>query len=127
MTITLPGQKSIRLAVVILWGIFGGERATGAEPEPPVARDALVYKDGDRVQGKFVAREGDMIVFKADRFGELRVAAADAVVVMAEKTLDEPKPAVPLLAGETPPAETPAKAAARREEVERLKIWEWFS
>src|SRR4051812_33668103 len=76
-------------AVVVMLALFcaplvrGAESAGTAEPPP---RDALVYKDGDRVQGKFVERTDDIIVFKADRFGELRVPAADAVVVLAEKS-----------------------------------------
>jgi hypothetical protein len=125
MMITTPGHKSVLLAAVIVLGIVGPNPVVAANAEP-APRDALVYRDGDRVQGKFVAREGDVIVFRADRFGELRVPATDAVVVMAEKTGEEPKAVATAPATETP-AETQAKAAAQREEVERLKIWEWFS
>src|ERR1043166_8477840 len=52
----------------------------------PTTRDAIVYKDGDRVQGVVIEQTNEMIVFKSDRFGELRVRAADAVVIRAEKT-----------------------------------------
>src|SRR3954470_10857787 len=125
MMITTTGQKSVQLAVVILLMILVGNGAVAAGLEP-IARDALVYKDGDRVQGKFVAREGDVIVFRTDRFGELRVPAADAEVVMAEKNVEESKAASLSRAPETP-AQTQAKAVAQSEEVERLRIWEWFS
>lgn len=101
------------------------------------AHDTLVYKDGDRVQGKIVSREGGMIVFKSDRFGELRVPAADAVVVAADKPVAKEKPAAPggaaptpaaAVAGTAKPAAVPAtKSAAEREEEERLRLWERFS
>lgn len=51
--------------------------------ETPV-RDALVYKDGDRVQGRLVGREGDVIIFESERFGTLRVPAAAADVKLAQ-------------------------------------------
>lgn len=118
-------------SVTLLLVFFGAVQA--AEPAL-VPRDALVYKDGDRVQGKFIERTGDVIVFKADRFGELRVPLADAVVIMAE-TAVAPPPA-PGTSSASPPATlagtepaTPAtesKAAADRADVERIKLWEWF-
>src|ERR1043165_8677552 len=48
-------------------------------------RDTLVYKDGDRVLGTLVQQTPDTIVFWSERFGELRVAANDAVVIPADK------------------------------------------
>lgn len=42
--------------------------------------DVLVYNDGDRVQGRLLAREGDTLVFRSPRFGDLRVPAATAHV-----------------------------------------------
>ncbi|MEO6568860.1 MAG: hypothetical protein ABIO94_08865 [Opitutaceae bacterium] len=127
MMITVAGKRTLQLVAVICLGVVGGGVAVsrGAADEP-AARDALVYRDGDRVQGKFVRSEGDVIVFKADRFGELRVGAGEAVVIMAEISVDLPKPADAVVTGQ-PPTETQVKAAADREEVERLKIWEWFS
>lgn len=123
--ITATRPKGFFPTAFLLLGflLMGVARAADAEP---AARDALVFKDGDRVQGKFVSREGEVIVFKADRFGELRVPAGEAVVVMAEKALEPSKPTPATVAGETP-TETQTKAAAERAEVERLKIWEWFS
>ena len=90
-------------------------------------RDALVYKDGDRVQGKFERRDGEIIVFKSDRFGELRVPSVDAVVVTAAKTLEVAKPSSAVAVGEPSAPKTPEKVAAESADVEKLKIWEWFS
>lgn len=93
-----------------------------------MARDALIYKDGDRVQGKFIERAGDVIVFKSERFGELRVPAADAVVVMAERAGEPAKTTTPAVAAATPTMVPPALAkTAPATDEERLKIWEWFS
>ena len=102
-------------------GILRGADAT--------QRDALIYKDGDRIQGKFVERAGDMIVFKSERFGELRVPATDAVVIMAERAVEPGKPGevpVAAAAGASKSREE-TKAAAAEKEEERIKIWEWFS
>src|SRR4051812_50020768 len=55
----------------------------------PNTHDTLTYKDGDRVQGVLIEQTPEIIVFKSDRFGELRVAAADAVVIKAEKATGE--------------------------------------
>ena len=72
------GKKLGRGWLAAGW-LLGGAAWTGAaEVNAP---DTLVYKDGDRVQGRVVSREGGVIVFKSERFGELRVAAADAAVV----------------------------------------------
>ena len=95
----------------------------------PNTRDTLAYKDGDRVQGIVVSQSDDVIVFKSDRFGEVTVRAADAVVIRAEKSVQPPKPVVP------PPATPPvtraerrqAAAAAEREEEERVTLWDRFS
>ena len=74
--------------------VLGLARPAVAAGEP-VSRDALVYKDGDRIQGKFIERTNDVIVFKSDRFGELRVAATDAVVLMGDKALAPGKKVLP--------------------------------
>lgn len=114
-----------QLGAALCLGFVSFSFAMAAEAETP-ARDALVYKDGDRVQGKFLTREGDTIVFRSERFGELRVPASDAVVVKADKPLDLAKPPAAVAAGEPTP-KTAEKAAADRADVEKLKIWEWFS
>ena len=52
------------------------QAADGVPPAP----DVLVYNDGDRVQGRLLAREGDTLVFRSLRFGDLRVSTAEARV-----------------------------------------------
>ena len=66
-----------------------GSAAHAADPTPavPVARDVLVYKDGDRVQGKLLKKEDGFFIFHSDRFGDLRVPETDAVFVPAEKAV----------------------------------------
>ncbi len=123
--------KVLALALVFAAGAFASDAV-------PSKRDTLVYKDGDRVQGSLVTRENDTIVFKSDRFGELRVPAADAVVILAEK-LTPPASAVAATAGEKTPVVVaqgiqPAKSEkqaeaekAEKAEEEKLSIWEMFS
>lgn len=99
----------------------------------PNLRDTLVYKDGDRVQGVLVREAEGMIVFRSDRFGELRIAAADAVVIKADKAPAEVAKAA--AAAQPPPiGATPAEAASHAskkaheaEEEERVTIWDRFS
>ncbi len=108
----------------------------------PNTRDTLVYKDGDRVQGTLVSQSAAEIVFKTDRFGEVRVKAGDAVVIKAEKRPELPGKVVPVVAqGIQPPAPKPASpatpatpaekkaavAAAEKAEEERVTIWDRFS
>lgn len=105
-------------------------------------RDTLVYKDGDRIQGVVVQKTDEEIVFKSDRFGELRVRAQDAVVIPAEQEVlppapKPPAPKVPVAAVAAKPVVTPAavakraeaaaKAEADRAEVERMTIWDRFT
>ena len=60
-------------------------KAKSAPPAPPKpALDELVYRDGDRVRGRFVKREGDILIFSSERFGLLRVPVADADVTLAK-------------------------------------------
>ncbi|MCX6956021.1 MAG: DUF481 domain-containing protein [Verrucomicrobia bacterium] len=120
------------MAVIVLAGV-------GAQAAEPAAapHDTLVYKDGDRVQGHLVGREGNVIVFKSTRFGELRVAATDAVVIPADKAPEvAAKPAAPAPKPAAAPSpavataeskKTEKAAAAEREEAERMSIWERFS
>ena len=93
------------------------------------ARDTLVYKDGDRVQGTLVATSGGVLVFKSERFGELRVPTADAVVIKGEAAAKAaaPRPAAP--SAPTTVAKVPLteKEAAVARENERVTIWDQFS
>lgn len=120
-------KKILRgLGVLLLsWSWVGAQQPA----ENDTHHDVLVYKDGDKVRGRLVDRTPTTIVFKSDRFGELRVPADDAVVILAEKPT-HPVPATPL-APPPPPAlaQTEPKTAAQkeREEEEKLSIWEWFS
>ncbi len=117
-----------RLILVAVAGgaVFGHARASDSVV---AARDTLVYKDGDRVQGTLVETTGGVVVFKSERFGELRVPAADAVVIKGEAAA---KAAASRLAA--PPAPTPAakvplsdKETAVARENERVTIWDQFS
>ena len=112
------------LASVLLgWATIG---RAAAEPEGGT-HDILVYKDGDRVQGRLVGREGNLIVFHSDRFGELRVPADKAVVIMAEKPVGPAAVAgAPLVTPAAPAAPGEARPAAHAE-AERISLWEYFS
>ena len=91
----ISGIRGRILCLIAAAFFFAGARAAEpagpaaakqpADPAAPTAttRDALVYKDGDRLQGKLLERAGDTIVFKSDRFGVVRVPAAAAVDILA--------------------------------------------
>ena len=114
-------------------------RAADAPAEgdaPP--HDALVYKNGDRLQGKLLSQTADMIVFQSERFGELHVATANAVVIKAQPaTTPGPAAAVaaapaPQATPATPEAEAEVRAEAktradRHAEEEKVSVWERFS
>lgn len=70
------------------------------------ALDELAYKDGDRVRGHFLRKEGDTLVFDSVRFGLLRVPADGAEVILAN-----PKPAV--------------AAAAKKDEKAEVAVERW--
>jgi hypothetical protein len=117
---------------LVAYGVFVLLAAVASAADAVLSkRDTLVYKDGDRVQGTLVTRQNDVIVFRTDRFGEVRVPASDAVVIMAERST----PAVAAAAsGETPTvvaagvhADTKEKSAAEKAEEEKLSLWEMFS
>ncbi len=56
--------------------------ADGAGTDARAAgRDVLVYRNGDRVQGRLVQCANDVIEFRSDRFGDLQVPMAEADVV----------------------------------------------
>jgi hypothetical protein len=117
---------------LLLVGPAGLAQAAEAAHAPAGPRDSLVYKDGDRVQGKLVERAGGEIVFQSDRFGVLRVPAADAVVILADQSAKAPgraKPAArpapaPAVAQAAPPEEKPS---TERAEEEKISVWERFS
>lgn len=54
------------------------------DTEPKVEKlDELHYKDGNRVIGHFLRKDGDTLVFQSERFGLLTVSVAEASVVLA--------------------------------------------
>jgi hypothetical protein len=112
--------------VVVVWLAAAGLNAALVTPN---TRDTLVYKDGDRVQGVLVEQRADTIVFKSDRFGELRVRSTDAVVIKADKgtVAAKPPPVAPVPPVPTATEKKEAVAAAEREEEERVTIWDRFS
>jgi hypothetical protein len=72
---------------ILFLAALGGLAVIGRAAEVALPlRDELIYADGDRVRGELVRREGDVIVFRSVRFGELRVNASEAQVVVAEKS-----------------------------------------
>lgn len=83
------------------------------------AADVLIYHDGDRVQGRLVRREGDVIVFQSPKFGELRVSAADAEVQREAVAATPPPPA----AANPPPASVPVTPAPMETDPVRAPRW----
>jgi hypothetical protein len=102
-----------------------------AADTPAQSRDTLVYKDGDRVQGQVIDTSGNVIVFKSDRFGELRVSSSQAVVIKAPESeavvASKPVSAPPSLPTTQAERDKAVAAAERREEEERVTIWDQFS
>ena len=111
-----------RLMVALLCLVL--TRTVGATEPEENTRDTLVYKDGDRVQGRLIDKTDKIIVFDSDRFGVLRVMVENAVVLKAEPR-EKPAPA-------TTVAALPAAAALDKEkavqsaEAERLSVLERF-
>lgn len=134
-------QREIR--VLLRCALLGALVSTGVwGSDLPSTRDTLVYKDGDRIHGTVVSRTAEEIVFKSERFGELRVRAADAVVIRADEPVvaqaAKPAPTAAKPAAEkpaAPPSSRPtasperreALAAAERAEEERVTLWDRFS
>lgn len=129
------GKWSSFAVVLSLWcAVFGHAQAPAAGAE--VQRDTLVYKDGDRVHGTLVEQTATTIVFRSERFGELRVAVADAVVIKAAPQPAE-APAKQVVAQGIRPAAEPATAAQtaeqaaekaeQRAEEEKARAWDLFS
>lgn len=90
--------------------------ATGlqAADNPPPAPDVLVYNDGDRVQGRLIAREGDTLVFRSARFGDLRVSTSNARVMTEAVTKPAGEATAPVAASE------PAAAAGSPWQLTRM-------
>src|SRR5215207_6407537 len=95
--------------IIVIAGGWAASIALAAAAEVVASRDTLVYKDGDRVQGRLIETAGGEIVFKSDRFGDLRVPAADAVVIKAEKAADATAATPPAPVTPTPTPVTPAE------------------
>jgi hypothetical protein len=63
---------------------FFGKRPAAAATSPKLTKDELLFEDGDRVRGKFIERDGNILVFQSERFGILRVPAATAKLTLAD-------------------------------------------
>lgn len=117
----LGKSSPVRWLLVLLCCVAIVARGQAPDVTPDTTHDTLVYKDGDRVHGHVVEEKNGVIVFKSERFGLLRVPAADAVVIKAEKKPEEVvKEAV---AQATKPPPTPKE----RQEEEKVTIWDRFS
>ncbi len=90
------------------------------------SRDVLVYKDGDRVQGRLIEKTDRIIVFDSDRFGVQRVLVENAVVIRAETPAAGGKTPAPVAAGAQPSAQE-RQAAEERAEAERTTLRDRFS
>ena len=92
----------------------------------PAANDLLVYKDGDRVLGRLVSNEGGMIVFRSNRFGELRVPSAqadvfpDGATVLSHPVAVDTGPEAPAAAATTAEEKADAELVEQRRIVDRL-------
>jgi hypothetical protein len=111
-----------RVMAIVLCGIFTTN--VRAEPSEGNLRDILVYKDGDRIQGRLVEQSETTIVFQSDRFGDLRVPTNQAVVIKADKPV---APAPTAVIGTPLTSAQGAKKAAERAEAEKLSRWAYFS
>lgn len=117
-----------KLGFLLAAWVLAGFGVAGRAAEPAGNRDTLVFKDGDRLHGAVVRRTPEEIVFRSDRFGEVRVKAADAVIIPA--VVPAAKPAV--AAVETKPNPVPAAAPVHGRDAytadeERLTLWDRFS
>ncbi len=116
------------LLLLVVWGFSGwalAEAGQAVESEGNT-RDILVYKDGDRVQGRLLEQTDKIIVFQSDRFGELKVLVENARVIKAGQPAGHGIAAGP----KGPPATLTTKdkeKAAERAELERLSVLEHLS
>lgn len=106
------------LAMVAGWAATVTASAADGNP-----RDTLVYKDGDRVQGRLVDKTDKIIVFDSDRFGILRVLVENAVVLKAEP---REAPALANRAGAPGAAVHEKETAAQAAEAEKMSPLEIF-
>jgi hypothetical protein len=111
-----------RVMTIVLCGMV----ATNVPGQPAEGhpRDILVFKDGDRIQGRLVEQLGTILIFQSDRFGELRVSTNQAVVIKADKPV-APAPTAIIGAPVTPAQGE--KKAAERAEAEKISGWAYFS
>jgi hypothetical protein len=100
----------------------------GRAEEPELtARDVLVYRDGDRVQGRLMEQADNILVFQSDRFGLLRVPVESAVVIKGERSSGTAAAAQPPLVPVT--TDLPAKRAEQRAAqgaADRAAHGDWF-
>lgn len=104
--------------------------ASGAVDEVVNPRDTLVFKDGDRVQGRVMSQSPDMIVFQSDRFGELRVKTGEGIVIPAETVPGAEEAVAAATPAESPPgkkAGETAKTEANQTEADRATAWDRYS
>ena len=116
-----------QIAAIFIFGVF----VIAARAEEPTAaethgRDVLVYKDGDRVQGRLVEQTAENIVFQSDRFGTLKVPAGNAVVIKSANPSEHVAAKTRTLSTATSPAPN-LQTAAERAEAEKVSVWDWFS
>lgn len=97
---------------------FAAAAAPTVKPAAPAtpAPDELAYKDGDRVRGRFLRREGETIVFQSTRFGLLQVPAGSADLILA------PRPAETVAAKAGKPA---AEDKEEHEEKNEVAVEHW--
>ncbi len=121
----------IRRVVAVWMWLASALLLPAAADSPASARDTLVYKDGDRLHGSLVKKDANEIVFRSDRFGEVRVRASDAVVIPGVKTVPvagvKKDPAKPAVAAAPVEATARVRDAAEEAEEERVTIWDRFS
>jgi len=108
-----------RFVLVAIFCAAFALRAQDPDVTADTTVDTLVFKDGDRVHGHVVDQQNNIIVFKSDRFGILRVAQSDAVVIKAEKR----EPATKQVVAQGIKGGS-AKDQAQRE---KMTIWDRFS
>ncbi len=101
--------------------------AKADKPAKPVGRDTLTYKDGDRIYGKLVKKDGDTIVFQSERFGTLTVRSSEAALIVADKAPEMAQTTATTAAREAANAtKTPTQREEDNEEERRMSLWERF-
>lgn len=124
-------QRNFILLLLLALGMTARAAMEGDLP----SRDVLVFKDGDRLHGQLLRQEGNLLIFKSDRFGEQRVSADLAVVIKGEKPAESvakapaTAPATPGVQPAAPAVAAKAAEQAKTEQVEaeQVSVWERFS